>query len=80
MANRRLADSGEPIAGCRIGPFARSLPHSMSAQPNKQRAAGCVAHVSDDPVAADASTIGEIMAADKFGLLGKTAVQIRCLD
>ena len=77
-------DNVEQIAvlpGCRIGPFAGgALACTGSAQPNKHRPARGVASVSDDPVSADAPTIGEIVAADKFDLFGKPAGEIRCLD
>src|SRR4029453_12333540 len=68
------------FAGSRIGPLASGTPpRARSAQPNKHRSSGCVANVSDDPVAADPSAVGEIVAADKFGLLSKPEGKIRCL-
>ena len=68
------------LANRRIGPLAGgALPCSRSAQPNKHRSAGRVANVSYDPVPADTPTIGEIVAADEFGLLGKPAGEIRGL-
>ena len=69
------------LARRRVGPFAGgALARPGSAQPNKHRPAAGVASVSDDPVMADAPPIGEIVAADEFGLLRKPARKIRCLD
>jgi hypothetical protein len=60
--------------GSRIGPFASgALSRRWDAQPNKYRSAGCVANVSDDPVAADPSPDGEIVAADSFRLLDRAS-------
>src|SRR6516164_10193218 len=69
------------LAGCRIGPFAGgALACTGSTQPNKHRPARGVASVSDDPVVANASAVGEIVAADVLGLLCKPAGEIRYLD
>ena len=69
------------LAGRRIGPFAGgAFPRAGSAQPNKHRSAGGVANVANDPVVADAPSVGQIMTADGFGLLCKPAGEIRCLD
>ena|SRR6516162_9408877 len=69
------------LAGRRVSPLAgRALTRDRSAQPDKHRSSGRIANIADDPVAADTPPVGEIMAADKLGLLGKPAGEIRSLD
>ena len=67
-----LADDIEEvavIAGRRVGPFAgRTLAGFWSFQADEQGAAGCIPHVADQPVAALAATVGEIMTAHRLGI------------
>ena len=69
------------LAGGRIGPLASgALACTRPAQPNEHGSARRIVNVSDNPVAADAATVGKIVAADKFRLVGKPAGEIGCLD
>ena len=72
-----LADDVEQVAVLArggVGPFAgRSLRRLL--QPDEHGAARCVAHVADQPVAALAPAIGEIVAAHRLGLARETVRQ-----
>ena len=74
-----LADDIEEIAmiaGRRVGPFAgRALAGFRSFQPDEQGAAGRIPHVADQPVAALAAAVGEIMAAHRLGIARETVRQ-----
>ena len=74
-----LADDIEEvavIAGRRVGPFAgRTLAGFRSFQPDEQGAAGRIPHVADQPVAALAATVGEIMTAHRLGIARETVRQ-----
>ena len=62
------------LAGGGVGPFAgRSLRRLL--QPDEHRAARRVARVADQPVAALAPAIGEIVAAHRLGLARETMRQ-----
>ena len=74
-----LADDVEEIAmfaGGGVGPFAgRALAGFRSFQPDEHRAAGRVADVADQPVAAFAAAVGEIVAAHRLGIARETVRQ-----
>ena len=74
-----LADDIEEIAmiaGRGVGPFAgRALAGFRSFQPDEQGAAGRIPHVADQPVAALAAAVGEIVAAHRLGIARETVRQ-----
>ena len=74
-----LADDIEEvavIAGRRVGPFAgRALAGFRSFQPDEQGAAGRIPHVADQPVAALAAAVGEIVTAHRLGIARETVRQ-----
>src|SRR5262249_25100657 len=65
------------LARCSVQPFSDCAPACLgSLQPDKQASAGRVPHVADQPVAALASAVREIMATHQLGLKGETTCQI----
>src|SRR3546814_9035158 len=61
------------LSGGSVGPFAgRALPGLAALQPHEHRAAGCVADIADQPVAALAMTGREVMAAHRLALAPET--------
>jgi hypothetical protein len=50
-----------------------------AAQADEQTAAGRISHIADEPVAAFAPAIGEIVAAHRLGILRETAGQLGSL-
>src|SRR6267142_4688414 len=67
--------AGRGISPLTCGPLARARP----TQANEHRSSRRVANVTDSPVAADTSSIREIVAAYGFSLLGKAAREMRSL-
>ena len=64
------------FAGGGVGPFAGgAFAGFRTAQPDEHRAARRVLDVADQPVAALAATVGEIMAAHRLGLARETVRQ-----
>jgi hypothetical protein len=64
------------IAGRRVGPFAgRTLAAFRSFQPEEQGAAGRISHVADQPVAALAAAVREIVTAHRLGIARETVRQ-----
>ena len=60
-----------------FGPFAgRTLTGFRSFQPDEQGAAWCIPHVADQPVAALAAAVGEIMAAHRLGIAREPVRQV----
>src|SRR5260221_196362 len=80
---RGFSDDVEQIAMLArrgISPFACGPPAgARSTEANEHGSPGRVANVADSPVAADTSSIREIVAAHAFSLLGKAAREIRYL-
>src|SRR5581483_10136261 len=74
-----LADHVEQVAVLArggVGPFAGGAATGFRAlEPDEHRAARCVADVTDQPVAAFAPSIGEIMTAHRLGLARETVRQ-----
>ena len=74
-----LADDIEEVAVIarrRVGPFpGGALAGFRSFQPDEQGAAGRIPHVADQPVAALAATVGEIMTAHRLGIARETVRQ-----
>ena len=74
-----LADHVEQVAmlaGRGVGPFAGgALAGFRSCQPDEHGAAGRVPDVADQPVAALAATVGEIVAAHRLGIARETVRQ-----
>ena len=63
------------FAGGGIGPFA-SRPLHGYLEPDKERAAGRVADIADQPVMTLPAPIGEIVTADRLRPMGEPARQI----
>ena len=64
-----------------FGPFAgRTLAGFRSFQPDEQRAAGRIPHVADQPVAAPAAAVGEIMTAHRLGIARETLRQFGSIE
>ena len=59
-----------------VNPFSGgALAAFWAAQANEQATAGRIAHVADQPIAAVAAAVGEIMAAHRLGLARETTRQ-----
>ena len=75
-----LADHVEQVAVLgrgRIGPApGRAGAAVRPAQPHEHRPAGRVANVAHRPIAALASTLRQVMAADRLGVAGETSRQL----
>ena len=66
------------LAGGGIGPLARgALAAVRSSEPDEEAAAGRVGHVADQPVAALAAAVREIVPAHGLGIAGEAAMQGR---
>ncbi len=66
-----LADDVEQIAVLArggVGPFAGRAPSPTVLEPDEHGAPRCIADVTDQPVAAFAPTVGEVVAAYRLGL------------
>ena len=64
------------IAVRRVGPFfGRALAGFRSFQPDEQGAAGRIPHVADQPIAAFAASVGEIVTAHRLGIARATVRQ-----
>ena len=64
------------FAGRGVGPFAGgALAGFRSLEPHEQGAAGRVADIADQPVAALAAAVGEIVAAHRLGIARETVRQ-----
>ena len=75
-----LADHVEQVAVLArggVGPFAGGAATGFRPlEPDEHGAPRCIAHVADEPIAALAPSIGEIMAAHRLGLARETVRQL----
>src|SRR6478752_6694791 len=63
------------LASCRVGPFAWTAARVDAFQSDEHRAAGRVPDVTDLPIIADATSVGEIVTAHLLGLAREAMCQ-----